>query len=517
MRKIEIRLSKNEVKKISRKSLEDQFMEVQDNSIRQAKEIVKKNKEIERKNKEIERKNKEIEKLKEKNKQDENNQKIKEANNSVNRPSSKKPEWDKDGNPKPKRKRPKNKNGGTRKGSGNKSKENIGPTETNRTSLDNCPECGEDLQDQEPIDLPSRIVVDIPEYQKPIISEEIVERKWCPICQKIVSSKSESALPGSDYGLNVMALSAYFWVATAISLPNIAKYLGQFFGLIISTSGISKMMVRLSEILTPVYDEILCDVRLGACLWADETGWRIKGKLHWMWAFANRYSAYYWIDRSRGSDVVNRLLGDIFAGVLIADGWGAYNHIVSDRQTCMPHIYRKIRKYIEINPGLRSLLKFYLKLRRILRDAEKLKNSRKDLDEITFHRRLKKLKKRLSILLKWKQPNHVLKMVIDKVKRQEDYIFTFVEHEEATSHNNFAETIIKKGVLKRKISGGSMSLVGANAYCVILSIAQTCHMRKLSFYKFLKTSLIHYIRTGRPMLLSQYEANFDQEEVKKAS
>ena len=277
------------------------------------------------------------------------------------------------------------------------------------------------------------------------------------------------------------------------------------------------MMVRLSEILTPVYEEILRDVKSGACLWADETGWRVKGKLHWMWAFANKYSAYYWIDKSRGSDVVNRILGDIFAGVLIADGWGAYNHIVvSDRQTCMPHIYRKIRKFIEINPSLRSLLKFYLKLRRILRDAEKLKNSRKDLDEITFQRRLKKLKKRLSLLLNWKSPNPVLKEVIDKVKRQEDYILTFVYYDEATSHNNFAETIIKKGVLKRKISGGSMSPEGAKAYCVLLSTAQTCHMRGLSFYRFLKASLIHYIQTGEPMLLSQYEMEYGQE-VKKAS
>jgi len=51
-------------------------------------------------------------------------------------------------------------------------------------------------------------------------------------------------------------------------------------------------------------------------------------------------------------------------------------------------------------------------------------------------------------------------MIIKKVKRQEKYILTFVEHEGASHHNDFAEYIIKKGILKRKISGGSMSLEG---------------------------------------------------------
>ena len=217
-------------------------------------------------------------------------------------------------------------------------------------------------------------------------------------------------------------------------------------------------------------------------LWADETGWRIRGQLHWLWVFANKDSTYYWVDPSRGSDVVNRLLGDIFSGILIADGWVGYNQlVVSDRQTCMSQIFRKIRKYIDAYPQYRSLLQFYLKLRRILRDAKKLKAHCEDLGDLVFHRRLELLKKRLSALLNWKSPNPILKDVIAKVQRQEDHILPFVLYEEAEMHNNYAEGAIRIGVIKRKVSGGSMSLQGAKAYGIILSIAQTCHLRKLSF------------------------------------
>ena len=495
--KLDIRLSHNKIKDLQRKDLEDKFMEVQDEAFNLVEEITKKDQEITKKKQEIKR-------LKDKLKETEDNQKTKEANKKVNQPSSKQPEWDKDGNPssgKPKKK----KNGGSRKGSGNKKKDLI-PTEENTTPLDSCPDCGSNLQDQPVLETRSRIVEDIPEDREPVVSEEIIERKWCPTCRKTASSLSERALPGSDYGLNMMILCAYLWVVTAISFPGVSKCLAHFWGIKLSNSGISRMMVRLSEILKPVYQEILMDVKSGTCLWADETGWRIRGQLHWLWAFANKDSAYYWIDKSRGSDVVNRVMGDIFAGILITDGWGGYNQIVvSDRQTCMSHIFRKIRKYIEIHPQFRSVLKFYIKLRRILKDAKKLQANRENLGELVFRRRLKLLEKRLSVLLKWKNSNSVLKEVIDKVRRQKDYILTFVLYEDAESHNNYAEGIIRKGVLKRKVSGGSMSLRGAKAYSIILSVAQTCHLRKLSFCGFLKSCLIEYIRTGAPMLLSQYE------------
>ena len=78
------------------------------------------------------------------------------------------------------------------------------------------------------------------------------------------------------------------------------------------------------------------------------------------------------------------------------------------------------------------------------------------------------------------------------------------------SHNNFGEYIIRKGVLKRKISGGSMSPRGAQAYAILISIAQTCHLRKISFPCFLHASLLHYCRTAKPLLLSEYASRIVQ-------
>jgi hypothetical protein len=120
-----------------------------------------------------------------------------------------------------------------------------------------------------------------------------------------------------------------------------------------------------------------------------------------------------------------------------------------------------------------------------------------------------KLKQRLHSLLAWKNPNVILADAIKKVRRQEDHILTFVEHDGAGHHNNYGEYIIKKGILKRKISGGSTSEEGFRAYACIQSIAMTCLLREFLFSHFLKETLVHYIRTGKPMLLAEYAVRFN--------
>ena len=249
-------------------------------------------------------------------------------------------------------------------------------------------------------------------------------------------------------------------------------------------------------------------------LFADETGWRVKGDLWWLWVFGTARSAYFSIDKSRGGDVVLRILGEIFPGVLVVDGWGAYTSIICEQQSCMAHLLRKTRKFYAKFPELKDIARFYVKFRRIIRDGERLQSLRKEFGEEKFNRRYLRLENRLEELLKWPNPDNVLQTVLDKVRRQQSRILTFVCHPGVPCHNNFAEYLIRIGVLKRKISGGSKSKDGAKAYAILLSIYTTCKLRKIPFLRFLKESLKHYIRTGKPMLLKEY---VEQEAIKKAA
>ncbi len=454
----------------------------------------------------IERQNKQLREENARLKEELKKQKIHETNKAANCPSSKQPEWEakgvgNDGKGKKRRRGRK-----ARKGAGNKRKD-VKPNSTSKAQVEACDVCGKDLSKEEPLEsVNERIIEDIPEATR---ETDIIlvkqEKKYCDKCKRVVTAKSELALPGSDIGINATILICYLWVAICLPFTKLSEYLKTFFGLSITTSGLSKHVIRISKIFEEVYKEILQEVKVGVTLYADETGWRVKGKNWWLWVFGTQDTAYFTIDKSRGSEVVRRVLGEIFMGVLVVDGWRAYLSLICEQQSCMAHLLRKIRKFYAAFPHLADIAKFYVKLRRIIRDGERLQRERKKIGEFVFQRRLKRLKKRLKELLKWPNPDDVLKDIIKKVKNQQSRILTFVEHPGVPCHNNFAEYLIRLGVLKRKISGGSLCAEGANAYAILLSIYVTCKLRGISFPVFMKESLRHYIRTGKPMLLKSFE------------
>lgn len=448
-------------------------------------------------------------------------EKIQATNKEVNKPSSKQAEWEKDcskGDDKNKKKR-KRRNRKPRKGAGNRPK-NLKPDITETATVEKCNLCGKGLHGQAALKSSNeRIIVDIPAPpEESVITLVTQQKKYCGDCQEVITAKSDLALPKADIGLNATTLVCYLWVALCLPYTKIKEYLGTFFQLKISTSGLSRHVIKVAQIMKDVHEEILKDIKDGAILHADETGWRVRGRNWWLWVFGTQDTAYFTVDRTRGSDVVRRVLGEIFLGVLVVDGWRAYLYLLCEQQSCLSHLLRKIRKFRDAFPHLTGIVKFYLKFRRIIRDGERLQKNRDQLGEVVFQRRLKRLKKRLADLLLWSNPDNVLKEIIKKVKLQQPRILTFVEHPGTPSHNNFAEYLIRIGVLKRKISGGSVSPEGAEAYAILLSIYTTCKLRGISFPKFLKESLRHHITAGKPLSLQSYlNLNLVESERRKAA
>jgi len=255
-------------------------------------------------------------------------QKLGDVNKEANKPSGKQAEWEKvpakksdsnkDSKRKPSRKRK------ARKGSGNRIKKRK-PTKIERAKVDKCGTCGKYLKNKPVLDSSNEHTVeDIPEpCEKTNIIKIEKEKKYCGGCQKVTTAKSERALPGADIGLNATVLICYLWTALCLPYTKIMDYLDSFYGLKLSTSGLSKHVIMVSKAMEAVHQEILEDIQIGATLFADETGWRVKGKNWWLWVFGTATSAYFTLDKSRGSNVVRRVLGEVFLGVLVVDGWSA--------------------------------------------------------------------------------------------------------------------------------------------------------------------------------------------------
>ena len=100
----------------------------------------------------------------------------------------------------------------------------------------------------------------------------------------------------------------------------------------------------LANLLRPMYSEIHAKIRGSTeAVYADETGFRQKGKKFWLWSFSTKQEAFFTIRKSRAGDVVLDVLGDIFHGILVTDFWKPYLAVKSAlRQWCIAHFLREI-------------------------------------------------------------------------------------------------------------------------------------------------------------------------------
>lgn len=81
----------------------------------------------------------------------------------------------------------------------------------------------------------------------------------------------------------------------------------------------------------------------------DETGWRTNGDKRYLWAFVAWRFVVYTV-ASRGSEVLVRLLGATFRGVLCSDRFSAYLKYHSGRaQFCWAHLKRNLLGILDID------------------------------------------------------------------------------------------------------------------------------------------------------------------------
>ena len=148
------------------------------------------------------------------------------------------------------------------------------PTHKVKAKIKCCPNCTRDLSSEKLLkSVNTRLIEDISKVSEPEVTKVTQEKMYCAGFQQVVTAKTELALPKSDIGLNVTTLICYIGVSLGIPFTRLSRYLQDFFCFDITTSGLSRHVIRVSEIFKKVYDEILEDVRMGLILYAGETGW----------------------------------------------------------------------------------------------------------------------------------------------------------------------------------------------------------------------------------------------------
>jgi hypothetical protein len=343
----------------------------------------------------------------------------------------------------------------------------------------------------------TRLIEDIPADITPVVTEHTIHRYWCPQCRDTVEPVVPDALPGSSIGLRVVVLSAWLHYLLGVTLAQIVDVFNFHLHFKLSPGGLVQMWRRLREVLLAWYLEIQDQALDSAVLHADETGWRVNGRSHWLWCFTTRDLTFYIIDRSRGSPALKRVFQKEFAGVLVTDFWSAYNAVVCARkQKCLPHLLRDLKRTQHYHKPGGDWPAFSKRLKRLIRDAIRLSKRRRELSAERFASRRSRLERRLQELLVWPWEERHARRLVKRLRRHRSELFTFLDYPEVPSDNNHGERQIRPAVIVRKNSYANGSEDGAETQAVLMSVFRTLKQRGHNPIAAVLIAVRDYLRTG---------------------
>jgi transposase len=305
-------------------------------------------------------------------------------------------------------------------------------------------------------------------------------RYWCGHCQDhVLAPYAPDEIPYAKLGpkaLTMMVLLKYYYALPGNKIQAIFEGLC---GLKVSEGGIAQALQRLGRYLKVETDIILTKIRAAAVKHADETGWNVNGVNHWLWVFLNEMWVYYVIHRSRGAKVPKAILGEKPEGTLVSDFYEPYCRLGMDHQTCHVHLKREMHDCRgEGPPGNPDFDGPYKKLRRLLKDADRLAEDRQRLSQVVYKRRVRRIKERLTDFACETYRDKDWKRLSKRLLKHEKTLFTFLDKPGVPKDNNRAERAILPQVIIRNRSFQNRTDQGADAHATLSSLTYTLLQQK---------------------------------------
>ncbi len=268
-----------------------------------------------------------------------------------------------------------------------------------------------------------------------------------------------------------------------VSLENLAVMFEDFFGIRINVQELHMIKCLMGRHYRPTWKLILQRVITGNLLHIDETLVHLSKGKGYVWAFTNLEEVAYWFRPSREGDFLQSLLKD-FRGVLVSDFFSAYDSLPCPQQKCLVHLLRDFNGDLQSNPydeEFKSLAaEFGQLLSPIINTIDEyglkkrhLHKHKSDVDR--FYRTLASRQYRSELAESYQK----------RLIKNQDKLFTFLDHDGVPWNNNNAEHAIKRFAYYRRIADGMVNEKCLSDYLVLLSIYMTCKFKGVSFLKFL--------------------------------
>ena len=140
-------------------------------------------------------------------------------------------------------------------------------------------------------------------------------------------------VPKGRFGARLQAVIAYFTGRLALSHRDAAEALSVLHGVEISLGSISAVQRQVSGALAAPVETAREFVRDQAVNNVDETGWRERSKLHWLWVNATEQVTAFRVAAKRDAATAREVIGQAKTSVITTDRYLGYSWLVGDSAT----------------------------------------------------------------------------------------------------------------------------------------------------------------------------------------
>jgi len=354
--------------------------------------------------------------------------------------------------------------------------------ETIEAPLACCPHCQAELQDLRRLE---QVIEELPEF-RPRRYKLITHEGVCPAHGPVRSThplQTSTAVgaAGTHLGPRAQAVAVALSHRSGMAMRNVCQTLRTFFGLSLSPGGLSQLLARAADRTVDWYDQIAGQIRASAAVFADETSWYVGEPGWWLWDFTTDDATLYVVADNRSSQVVQDVLGNDFAGILVSDCLASYNPINCRKHKCIAHHLRVLKEHEEAlkKRGAGSLYLTMWKM--LLQDVIKTWNARDSLAPAAWTAKVEQLNRGAANLLAESPAEPEEVRFRDRLRRQQPHLLGCLDDPAAEPTNNRAERDLRPAVISRKISCGNRTLAGKTTWERLRSLSVTAHKQGLDF------------------------------------
>lgn len=352
------------------------------------------------------------------------------------------------------------------------------PTRRVTHVLATCPACGSGLSGGTP--KRTREVIELPVPQG-VVTEHVYLERQCPACGRRCvppPDLGDQVIGQGRIGHGLTSLIAVLRDEARLPVRTIQTLLRTLTGLSLSVGAIVAACQRVAARAEPVLGALAERIRASPVVHLDETGWRQNGRNGFIWT-ASTPEQRLFLHGTRQKAMVDRLLGDAFAGVVVSDFYAAYTGDDRMHQYCWAHLLRDLHEVVSQHPQNPAVAGWATAARAVFARAQTGATGPPGTRWAIRRGCQGELRQ---LCTPWVEVTVPQRTLCARILKHLPELFTFVTEPGVPPTNNAAERSLRHLVVARKISGGTRSPQGTATRLALASLFGTWRAQGVNPY-----------------------------------